>query len=217
MRKHLAPLAIALISVASMPILAAGEEDTTALAKKLQNPVANLISVPFQYNGNFNYGPENDTQSILNIQPVWPFHMSPDWNLITRTIVPLLSQPGCCGHAERTYGLGDIQFSAFLSPAAPGGLIWGVGAIAQLKTASDDRTGQGRWGLGPTAVVLKMEKEWVYGALINNVFDVGGDGDREEINQMLIQPFVNYNFPTHPGPLPLVLPDHHGRLEGGLG
>lgn len=174
-------------------------DEATELARKLQNPVANLISVPFQYNANFRYGPENDTQSVLNIQPVWPLRLNTDWNLITRTILPLLSQPGFGASASRSYGLGDVQFSAFLSPAAPRGVIWGVGAIAQLDTASHDRTGQGRWGFGPTAVVLKMEREWVYGALINNVFDAGGRDGREDINQLLLQPFINYNFPAHPG------------------
>jgi hypothetical protein len=179
---------------------AADEADVTKLAKELQNPVANLISVPFQFNFNYDYGPEDDTQGILNIQPVIPISVSDDLNLITRTIVPVLSQPGFGpGDASRTYGLGDIQLSGFLSPAKPGEFIWGVGAITQLKTASHDNTGQGRWGLGPTAVALKMTKEWVFGGLINNVFDVGGDGDREKINQMLFQPFINYNFPTHPG------------------
>jgi len=179
---------------------AAGNLNLTELAKDLQNPLADLISVPFQYNLNYNYGPDNDTQGILNIQPVIPIHLSSDWNLVTRTIVPFLSQPGFGPDAGRSYGMGDIQLSGFLSPSkAANGWVWGAGAITQLKTASHDDTGQGRWGLGPTAVALHISKEWVYGALINNVFDMGGDSDREEINQMLLQPFVNYNFPTHPG------------------
>jgi hypothetical protein len=188
-----------LLSIWSVSGIAA-DDSAAALAKATQNPVADLISVPFQLNNNFNYGPDNDYQGILNIKPVIPITLTPDWNLITRTILPLLSQPLFGPNGDgRDYGLGDLQFSAFMSPRKPGALVWGVGAITQIPTASHDSTGQGRWGLGPTAVALKMGKVWVYGALINNVFDVGGDSDRQKINQMLLQPFVNYNFPDHPG------------------
>lgn len=178
----------------------AQESDATKLAKQLQNPVADLISVPFQYNANYNYGPENDYQGILNIQPVIPVTLNADWNLITRTIVPLLSQPGWGADASRKYGLGDIQLSGFLSPRKVGEFIWGAGAIVQAPTASDDRLGTDQWGLGPTAVVLKMGKEWVYGALANNVFGLGSpDPGEQDLNVFLLQPFVNYNFPDHPG------------------
>lgn len=192
-------LVLGLVLAAGGTAAVAAGDDATELAKKLQNPVADLISVPFQLNMNYDYGPENDTQSVLNIQPVVPVSLNAEWNLITRTIVPLVSQPGVPGDPGRSYGLGDIQPSVFLSPAKPGKFIWGAGAIAQFDSASHEETGQGRWGLGPALVGLYMSKEWVVGALANNVFDVGGDGDRERINQMLVQPFVNYNFPTHPG------------------
>jgi hypothetical protein len=175
-------------------------QDAAALAKAAQNPIADMISLPFQYNANFDTGPLDKTQSILNIQPVVPFRVSPDWNLITRTIVPLISQPAFAGGQDRENGLGDIQFSAFLSPReAAGGWVWGVGAIAQFDTATDDRLGQGVWGLGPTAVVLHLGKTWVYGALINNVWSLSEDDGRASVNQMLLQPFINYNFPDAPG------------------
>lgn len=177
----------------------AAEQDATSLAKAIQNPVADLISVPFQYNANFEFGPLEKTQHVLNIQPVYPIKLSSEWNLITRTIVPLLSQPGLVPGQDRENGLGDVQLSLFLSPAKAHGFIWGAGVVAQMDTASDDRLGQGKWGLGPTAVGLKIEGPWVLGALINNVWSVGGDDDRADVNQMLIQPFINYNFPKHPG------------------
>jgi hypothetical protein len=154
-----------------------------------------------QNNTNFNLGPLEKTQNVLNIQPVYPVQLDEDWNLITRTIIPVISQPATVPGQDRENGLGDIQFSAFLSPRAPtsGGWIWGAGVITQLDTASDDRLGQGALGLGPTAVALRSRNAWLYGALINNVWSVSKDSGRPDVNQMLLQPFVNYNFPDRPG------------------
>ncbi len=159
-------------TAAASPVSAA--LSAAELAKLAQNPVANLISVPFQNNTNFNVGPQDGTQNILNIQPVIPISVNADWNVITRTIVPVISQPAMTPSDDRTNGIGDVQFSAFLSPAAAHGVIWGVGAIAQLPTHTDDALGNERWGLGPTAVALWLEKgdPWVYGALVNNVWSV---------------------------------------------
>jgi len=166
------------------------------LAKLAQNPVGNLISLPFQNNTNFDFGPLEKTQNVLNIQPVYPIHVNADWNVITRTIMPLLWQPALYPGQGSTFGLSDVQFSAFLSPASPGDWIWGAGAIAQLPTNTDDVLGNDNWGLGPTAVLLHMQRgnPWVYGALINNVWSVTDSNDAAPINQMLLQPFLNYNF-----------------------
>ena len=166
------------------------------LAKLAQNPIANLISVPFQNNTNFNVGPRNGTQNVLNIQPVIPLSLSPEWNLITRTILPILTQPGFLPGQSSTTGRGDLQFSAFLSPSNAAGLIWGAGPIVQAPTNTSERLGNDRWGLGPTAVALHLEKgsPWVYGALVNNVWSVGSGGD-PSYNNFLLQPFINYNLP----------------------
>lgn len=197
MKRYPTMIALAMLFAASA---AAQEGDATNLAKAAQNPIADMISVPIQYNINFDTGPLGGTQHLVNIQPVYPVKLNADWNVITRTIVPVLSQPAFAAGQDREFGLGDIQFSAFLSPTAPvGGWILGVGAIAQLNTATDDRLGQGAWGLGPTAVALKMSGSWVYGALINNVWSVSEEDGRPGVNQMLIQPFINYNFPDAPG------------------
>ena len=178
---------------------ARAELSAEELAKLTQNPVGNLISVPFQNNTNFNVGPLSKTQNILNIQPVIPIEVNKDWNLITRTILPLIWQPEFLPGQGSTFGLGDIQLSAFLSPSepGPGGLIWGAGAIAQLPTHTDDVLGNKNWGLGPTAVLLKLEKgsPWVYGALFNNVWSLSSDKQGGRYNNFLLQPFVNYNFP----------------------
>src|SRR5208282_6086091 len=145
---------VALLAAAS----ARAELSEEELAKLAQNPIANLISLPFQYNANLNYGPQKDTQSILNIQPVVPFELNKDWNLITRTIVPVIWQPGPAPGESSTSGIGGTQFSAFFSPSNAEGTIWGVGPIAQIPTTTNTKLGSDRWGLGPTFVILKLEK-----------------------------------------------------------
>ena len=195
-------------AVAASP--AAAEMSAQELAKLTQNPVGNLISVPFQNDTNFNTGPLNGTQNILNIQPVIPIELNKDWNLITRTVMPLIWQPAFVAGEGTQFGLGDIQLSGFLSPSepGPGGLIWGAGAIAQMPTDTDARLGNKNWGLGPTAVVLRMEKgsPWVYGVLVNNVWSLTSDERGGAYNNFLMQPFINYNFAggTYIGSTPIV-------------
>ena len=168
------------------------EVDTEALARAAQNPVADMVSIPFQDNIGFGYGPGNNgTQNVLNIQPVIPLHVTEDWNVITRTILPIVSQPSFSGGAGTT-GLGDLTITAFLSPAKPGGVIWGVGPVASFPTATSPFTGsQSTWGLGPSAVALAMPGHWVLGVQVNQIWSVAG----ASASQMLIQYFVNYNFP----------------------
>lgn len=172
-------------------------DEATELAKKTQNPIAELISVPLQSNFNFDTGTKDATVYVLNVQPVIPIKLSPDWNLITRTVVPIINQPSLFEGPNRisgsAWGLGDINPSLFLSPARPGALIWGVGPTFTLPTATDWRLGSGKFSLGPTAVALTIQGPWVLGALINNQWSVAGWGDRD-VNRMLLQPFVNYNF-----------------------
>lgn len=197
MRTNRSLLALALIAVLSCPGISFAEDKSTSteeLAKAAQNPVADMISLPFQFNTNFGYGPYNETQEVINIQPVIPISLSPDWNLITRTIVPVISQPQLYPDSNRTFGLGDTTVSAFLSPAHSGKFIWGVGPAVLLPTATDDDLGSGKWGAGPSAVGLIMDGPWVYGALVNNIWSFAGDSSRKDVNQMTLQPFVNYNF-----------------------
>ena len=170
----------------------------TELAKKLQNPVGDLYSFPFQNNTNFNYGPNKGTQDILNVQPVIPIHINEDWNVITRTILPLIWQPSLQPAANTVpFGTGPITFSAFLSPKNPtNGWLWAVGPVFQVPTISDKTLGSNVWGAGPTAAIVYMKGPWVAGALANNVFSLGGTqglgGTR--YNTFLVQPFANYNF-----------------------
>lgn len=171
------------------------EMSAEELAKIAQNPIGNLISVPFQENVFLNTGPEKGTYSLLNIQPVIPIEVNSDWNILTRTIVPVVSLPAFTPDGSRTNGIGDVQFSAFLSPAKPGTWIWGVGAITQLPTHSNSLLGNNNAGLGPTVVLMHIEhgNPWVVGLLLNNVWSVGSSSSPAYSNG-LVEPIVNYNL-----------------------
>ncbi len=176
------------------PLAAAAQAPSKEdLARAAQNPVASLISLPLQNNTNFNLGPLEGSQNILNVQPVWPVAVTEDWNLITRTILPVMSQPALAPGQERIAGLGDLNFTGFLSPSTPGRLIWGAGPSVLIPTATDDALGSDKWGLGPSVVLLAMPGKWVVGTLINNIWSVGGAGENN-INSLLWQYFINYNL-----------------------
>lgn len=183
MMKPLLTVLVLALSAVVAQVNAAGESD---LAKQAQNPIANLISLPLQNNSNFKIGPEERTQNILNIQPVYPFSIGENWNVITRTILPVVSQPTFGG--DRENGLGDTSFSAFFSPKDSGDLTWGVGPVVLIPTSTDDSLGAGEWGGGLSAVVLGMPGNWVVGSLFSNVW-------ASDINLFTWQYFINYNIP----------------------
>ena len=164
---------------------AAEEKSEAELAKEAQNPVADVYSFPFQDNIGLNYGPNKGVQNVLNFQPVIPIHAGPV-NVITRTIIPVVTQPSAvAGDKGATTGL------AFLSPAKPAALIWGVGPVFSFPTATSPQTGsQSTWGLGPSVVLLTMPGPWVLGVLSNVVWSIAGDVG----NSFLLQYFINYNF-----------------------
>lgn len=172
-----------------------GESSSEELRQAAQNPMADLMSFPVQNNTNFGYGPLDKTQNITNIQPVIPFDLSEDWLLITRAIAPLINQPEFVSGQGSEFGLGDINLSLFVGPSKPGSLIWGMGPVFLLPTATDDRLGTDKWGVGPAAVGLTMKGPWVFGVLAQNLWSFAGDSDRPDVNQMLIQYFINYNLP----------------------
>jgi hypothetical protein len=150
-------------------------DDATALAEKLQNPIGDTIGGPFQNNANSNVGPYKSVQNILNIQPVIPLHINEDWNVITRTILPLVWSPSLQPAESVPFGLAPITFSAFLSPAKPvNGWVWGAGPIAQVPTITSSSLGSNVWGAGPAVVAVRVYTPWVYGVLVNNVFSFGG-------------------------------------------
>ena len=168
------------------------------MAEKLQNPIADLISLPFQNNTNFNVGPNKGTQDILNIQPVIPIHINRDWNVITRTILPLVWSPSFQpAAAVPPFGLAPTTFSAFLSPTQTiDGWIWGAGTIVELPTITNKTLGSNVWGVGPAVVAVRTAHPWVYGLLVNTVFSLGGTSGPTGTHYALttINPFINYNF-----------------------
>lgn len=192
-RSGIAVFAAAVVAMAT-PVFAGDEvRQVDDLAKQTQNPVANLISVPLQNNFNFGIGPEDRTQYVLNIQPVIPVNIG-DWNLINRTILPIIYQPNPFASSGGDFGLSDINHTTFLSPAAPGRIIWGVGPTVTLPTAVNDRVGLGNLSFGPSVVALTMPGNFVIGALAKNEWSVAGDSDTPNTNAFLLQYFVNYNF-----------------------
>ena len=186
-------VAAAMLALGAPLSRARAQEDPTALAKKTQNPVGDLISLPFQFNFNTGGGFGDATFYNLNFQPVVPIKLSPKWNVIARTIVPFVSLPGATP-ADRVRGIGDIQEQLFLSPAQPGGLIWGLGAAFSFPTATNDAVRTGTWAAGPNVVLLTMTGPWVLGALANQLWTYHDEGGAPEVNQFLVQPFINYNF-----------------------
>ncbi|MBT8145712.1 MAG: transporter [Gammaproteobacteria bacterium] len=174
-------------------------EDEADLAKKLANPVASLISVPVQANYDENIG-VNDAGSVwrTNIQPVIPLSIGNDWNLISRTILPIINQDDIPTPGAGESGVGDIVQSFFFSPKNPtkNGLIWGVGPVLLLDTASDARLGAEQWGAGPTGVVLKQEGPWTYGLLANHIESFSGKDARADVSATFLQPFMSYITPT---------------------
>jgi hypothetical protein len=161
------------------------------LAKKLANPISDLVSVPFQFNWEQNVGPHEATRFILNVQPVMPFALNPKWNLIARVIVPFVSQPALADGGEPAFGVSDVLASFFFSPSKPG-LTWGVGPAISLPSTSVPTLGTEKWSAGPTVVVLKQTGKMTYGTLWNQVWSFSGNTDRADVNQMFLQPFLAY-------------------------
>ena len=165
------------------------------LAKKLANPIAALISVPFQYNYSSNLGSNDEgRRSLLNIQPVVPISLNEDWIVISRTIIPVATQNDIFADSGSQSGLGDIVQSVFVSPKRPteSGWILGAGSIFLFPTGTDDLLSAEKWGAGPTAVALKQSGPWTYGGLTNHIWSYAGNNDRTDVNATFMQPLLTY-------------------------
>jgi hypothetical protein len=179
------------------PVIDPSKADESDVAKESQNPIGNLTILPFENYTNFGFGPNKGTQNVLEFEPVVPFHITPDWNLIARAVIPAVWNPSLAPFPGVPQGIGPTDVSAFLSPSHPvNGWTWGVGPIVQVPTISSPTLGSNVWGLGPTAVVVKTEGPIVAGLLLNNVFSLGGtSGPRAtRYASFLAEPFFNYNF-----------------------
>jgi hypothetical protein len=174
----------------------AAGDDAAALAQQLSNPVASLISLPFQSNFDFGMGASGDgMRQTMNIQPVVPVKLNRDWNLISRTVTPIIAQRNVVGTSSQ-FGIGDVLQSFFISPNSAEPFVWGVGPAILIPTATDDVLGSGKLGLGPTAVVLKQRGGWTVGTLANHIWSVAGDDDRADVNSTFVQPFICYTTRT---------------------
>ena len=188
----------AVLTVFVMPSAAQGQDqdDADQLARQLANPVAALISVPFQFNYDTDIGPADDgARYTLNLQPVVPFELNEKWNLISRTILPFIHQQDITFGAGDQTGLGDTVQTLFLSPRpGPSGLIWGIGPVFLLPTATDDLLGTEKWGVGPSAVLLTQRGRWTYGGLANHIESYAGEGSRADISSTFLNPFISRGF-----------------------
>jgi hypothetical protein len=189
----LATLVVAQDTTASGP-QSASETGDGHLEKDVQNPVASLTLVPFQNSSNFDAGPFNRTQNLLQIQPVIPVNISSNWKVIARIVQPVTWQPYTNQNTGGEYGFGDMAPDFFFSPRHPGKLMWGVGPAFTIPTATDNVLGQGKLSMGPSAVALVQPGKWTIVNLVFNVWSVAGSGSRPPVNQMLDQYFITRNL-----------------------
>lgn len=174
-------------------------DENAELAQELTNPLADLVSLPIQMNFDNDIGVNDQGSKVTtNIQPVIPFGINKDWNLITRTIIPVVNQDDIFPGSGSQFGLGDINMSLFFSPknATSSGYIWGVGPVFLLPTATDSMIGSEKWGAGPNAVIIKISGPWTVGGLANHVWSFAGDDDRNNISNTFLQPFASYTWPN---------------------
>lgn len=189
----LATLVVAQDTTASGP-QSASETADAKLQKDVQNPVASLTLVPFQNSTNFGAGPFNRTQNVFDIQPVIPVNLTNDWKVIVRIVQPVTWQPYSNQNTGGEYGFGDMAPDFFFSPRHPGKLMWGVGPAFAIPTATDNILGQGKFSMGPSAVLLMQPGKWTFVNLVNNVWSVAGSGSRPAVNQMLDQYLITRNL-----------------------
>ncbi len=191
---------LVLVTLLAAASRASAQEEPTPpslqqIAKQAKNPLPDQFNVPFEHSFNFRTGPGHDLGYEFNVQPVIPFHLPGNWNLVTRTILAVINEPGTDPGQEETFGFGDTDFSVFLSPPSTEAFIWGFGPIIRFPTASANVLGGGKWGIGPTVAAIFDAGPWSLGALVNNVWSFAGDSTRSAVNEMLIEPDIQYSLP----------------------
>jgi len=189
-------VAVPVLTVAALCSIAPSEgcaQSHSDLAKASQNPIANLTSFPLQFNYNSGGGLGSRTSFLLNVQPVMPLDLDKRWLLISRTVIPYVSIP--MPNGTRRTGLADIQQQSYFTRKAPGRVVWGAGPIFSIPSATNDVARTGQYALGPTAVALVSPGRWVIGALANNLWRIGGIDNGAPVNQLTVQPFINFNIP----------------------
>lgn len=184
-----------ILTVLAAPAFA---QEAPVSVKDAKNPFANLINLQFFYDAYPGVAPASNTQQVLTIEPLIPFGLNSDWIIITRTMLPIIEQPGAAPGQDWIRGPGDTQLAALLSPARVGSLDWGVGTVFQLPTASNDALGQGKWGAGPAAGVQWTGTQWTLGVVVLNIWSFAGDSNRPPVNEMQLTPTVNYTFRDNP-------------------
>jgi hypothetical protein len=189
---------VTIFALLALPPAFAQEKSDDELVKELANPISSLISVPFQNNFEFNLGPNNDGfKYTLNFQPVIPLSLTKDWNVIIRTIVPIIDQSDVIAPNTSHGGLSDTTQSFFFSPKKPvAGMIIGAGPVFLYPSATDDLLGSEKWGAGPTIVLLKQEGPWTVGLLFNHIWSFAGDDHRNYVSSTFLQPFIAYATKT---------------------
>lgn len=181
-----------------IPWSTAFAQEAQSLVREAKNPFADVTNLQLLYDGSVATESREQTSQVVTFQPLIPFGVGPNWSIITRTILPLIDQPGIAAGSGKVHGVGDTQFSAFLSPTRTGSLVWGAGPVLQLPTATNNALGQGKWGVGPTAGLQWSGSQWTFGALINNIWSFAGNAGRPAVNQMQLQPEINYSFVRDP-------------------
>ena len=195
MKKVIAVLLVSLVSLSSIFTNAQQQHSADDVAKKLANPVANLINVPLQFNYQFNingkYVHENGYKMLLNIQPVIPVHLGKGINLVSRVIIPVIAQKDVLGYNSKETGMGDILYTAFISPSG-NKIIWGIGPVFSIPTATNELLGTKKLSIGPSGVILVQPGKWTIGALVNQLWSVAGSSSRSDVNAGFVQPFISY-------------------------